>query len=86
MLLEADRVGALALKKLTSLTGLAPSSLVGLVKEDDGWKVTIEMVEKKSIPESLDILASYDVWLDGNGDLKGFTRSRLRRRSDTDQP
>jgi hypothetical protein len=41
------------------------------------------MIEKKSIPDSMDVLACYEVSLDGSGNIRDFSRVRLRRRGDT---
>ena len=71
-----------ARSELASLTGLEPSSTLGAVKEGDGWAVSVEMVEKRSLPDQLDILAMYKVSLDTDGNVKGFARKGMRRRMD----
>ena len=69
---------------LHGLTGLDISSIVGVEKEDDGWLVRIEVVEKHSIPDSMDILALYETRLDSDGNMQEFKRLRMRKRIDTD--
>lgn len=71
-----------ARSELANLTGLEPSSTLGAVKEGDGWAVSVEMVEKRSLPDQMDILAKYEVSLDAAGNVKGFTRKGMRRRMD----
>ena len=66
-----------------SLINLKPSSVMGISRSEDGWIVTIEMIEKKSIPDSMDVLGCYEVSLDGSGNIRDFSRVRLRRRGDT---
>jgi hypothetical protein len=66
------------------LIGLKLNSVVGITKRDEGWKVTVEMVEKESIPSSMDILGIYEVYLDKNGEIEGFERKALRKRIDTE--
>lgn len=83
--LGVDAVAKLAAEKLAALTGLKLSSVVGVLRDEAGWKVTVEMVEKKSIPEALDVLACYEVRVGEDGELLEFTRVRLRKRADTDQ-
>ncbi len=65
------------------LINLKPSSVMGISRNEDGWIVTIEMIEKKSIPDSMDILGCYEVTLDGSGSIRDFSRVRLRKRGDT---
>ena len=73
-----------AREELSKVTGLELSTTIGAVKEEKGWKVTLEMVEKHSIPDQMDILAVYDVILDNDGNVIEFNRVRLRKRADTE--
>jgi len=73
-----------AREELSKVTGLELSTTLGAVKEEKGWKVTIEMVEKHSLPDQMDILAVYDVILDNDGNMIEFNRARLRKRVDTE--
>ena len=74
---------ARAREELSSLTGLKPSSTLSTFKDERGWRVQVEMVEKNSIPESMDILASYEVLLDSDGKAIEFKRLGMRKRIDT---
>jgi len=73
-----------AREELSNITGLELSTTLGAAKEEKGWKVTIEMVEKHSIPDQMDILAIYEVFLDDDGNVIEFNRARLRKRVDTE--
>lgn len=73
-----------ARKELSKATGLEPSTTLGAVKEEKGWKVSVEMVEKHSIPDQMDILAIYEARLDDAGNLIEFNRKGLRKRIDTE--
>lgn len=68
---------------LASLTGLELGSTLAANREGEGWRVTIEGVEKHSLPDGMDILAAYDVVLDDEGNVAGFKRTGLRKRIDT---
>ncbi|MDP2934700.1 MAG: gas vesicle protein GvpO, partial [bacterium] len=57
---------------------------VGLKKEKDSWVITVEIIEKKSIPEGMDILGTYEVHLDAKGNLISYERKELRKRMDTE--
>lgn len=72
-----------AKEEIHRLTGLPFSTIVGVSQEEGGWRVGIEMVEKKSIPESQDILGHYEVRIDEGGRLIDFNRVGLRKRADT---
>ena len=73
-----------AKKQLADLTGFKEPAGVGLKKEKDGWVITVEIIEKKSIPEGMDILGTYEVHLDAKGNLISYERKELRKRMDTE--
>ena len=68
--------------ELCKLTGLKASSIIGIVNGDNEWRISIEMVEKESIPDQMDILATYEVSIDEEGNLLGFERKSMRKRGD----
>jgi hypothetical protein len=49
--------------------------------DDGGWKVTVELLELSRVPETDDIIGSYDVDVDENGTLLGYRRVRRYARS-----
>ena len=73
-----------ARKELAGLTGLDLSSTVGALQDEKGWRVTIELVEKHSTPDQMDILATYEALMDDDGNLLGFERKGMRKRMDTE--
>lgn len=73
-----------AREELGRLTGLELSSTLGTFKDERGWRVSVELIEKKSLPDSMDILALYEVLLDNDGHLLEFGRKKMRKRVDTD--
>lgn len=70
-------------KELNKLTGLEPATTLKIVKDEKGWHVLVEMVEKHSIPDGMDILATYEAILDDEGNLLEFNRGRMRKRMET---
>src|SRR5579884_60303 len=69
-----------ARSQLADLTGRAPESVLGLRKDDDGWKVTVELVELSRVPTSTDLLGCYVVTLGDDGELVGYERVRRYQR------
>ncbi len=74
-----------AKKQIADLTGFKEPAGVGLKKEKEGWIVTVEIVEKKSIPEGMDIIGTYGVGLDVKGNLLGYEKIAMRKRMDTEK-
>jgi len=74
-----------ATEQLAAVMGRRADSVSGLAREDDGWRVSVEVVELERIPPSTDVLATYEVQLDGEGDLVGYERTRRYVRSQADE-
>ncbi len=90
MLQETATMGArdIALKaksELQEITGLKPETVSKVLKGDQGWTVSIDLVEHKSIPESRDVLATYELQLDGDGTMLTYERVRRFIRGQTEE-
>jgi len=71
-----------AVEQIATLTGRTVEGVLGMRRDDDdGWAVTIELVELRRVPDSTDVLASYEVALDGAGELREYRRTRRYYRS-----
>lgn len=64
------------MRQLADLTGKRPEGIVGVEPGDDGWLVSVEVVEDRRVPSSTDLLASYEVELDLGGELLAYRRVR----------
>jgi len=65
-----------AKEQLAQLTGLTVDTVSGFVKRDEGWRVTVELVELKRIPDATDVLATYETVLDDEGNVLNYQRIR----------
>jgi hypothetical protein len=69
-------IAARAKDQLSALTGLKASTVSSLSHNEDGWHIVADLIELKRIPESSDILATYEVQLDEKGELISYQRTR----------
>ncbi len=60
------------------------NSIVSFSNVEDGYLVTLEALERKAIPETMDVLGLYELHLDTDGNVLEFSRIKLRKRGDTD--
>jgi hypothetical protein len=74
--IPAMKVAGKAAQQLAALTGREPEAVIGIRRTEDGWEVELEVVESRRIPDSTDILATYRVETDEQGDLMGYQRVR----------
>ena len=59
---------------LIDLTGRPCESVSSISRGEEGWNVVLEVVELERIPHSTDMLASYHVALDDEGELLRYER------------
>jgi hypothetical protein len=74
--LSAAEAGREGLLQITELTGKDPEGVTGVTRSQDGWLVTVEVVEDRRIPSSTDILSTYETEIDGDGELLSYRRVR----------
>ena len=65
-----------ASSQIAQLTGREPESVTGIEPTEDGWVVGVEVVEDRRVPSSADILATYEVECDADGQLISYRRIR----------
>ena len=73
-----------AKEHLMKITHLSIHNVTGVKKEKDGWRITVELLEKKSIPDAMDLFGIYEVMISDDGELVNFERKGIRRRGDVD--
>ncbi|MDQ3878879.1 MAG: gas vesicle protein [Actinomycetota bacterium] len=71
---------------IQELTGKRPEGVSAVNKSDDGgWTVAVDIVELSRVPASTDVLATYEVTLDGEGTLVDMERTRRYTRNQTSE-
>jgi hypothetical protein len=84
--MKAPQVVRRAIEQVAMLTGREIEGVNGLERsDDDGWVVTLEVVELRRVPDSTDVLGSYAVTLDSRGELEGYMRTRRYYRSQVEE-
>jgi hypothetical protein len=74
-----------ARRQLADLTGRPPEAVLGVARDDGGWKVEVETLELQRVPSTTDLLASYVLKLDDDGDLVEYHRGRRYLRGQPDE-
>jgi len=80
--MELREVSEKAKKELRAVMSLEFSSVTAAFKIEDGWRVTIELIERKAVPDTQDLLGLYEVRLDDDGRMVNFERKKMRHRAD----
>lgn len=75
-------MGEKGLEMITKLVKKQPESVISVQNEGKQWKVVTEVLERKAIPDTQDILGRYELKLNGKGELLNYKQIMLRRRCD----
>jgi hypothetical protein len=83
-----SRLALGAARDLADALGWEWEALIGLRRGSDSWTVTMDVVETHRVPSTTDVIAVYDIEVDGEGELLGYHRKRhyIRGRGDNDRP
>ncbi len=80
------RAARRAARHVLALTGREPENVVSVERDEDGWQVGVEVLELHRVPETTDILAVYEVTLDGRGELVRCQRGSRYQRASANGP
>jgi Gas vesicle synthesis protein GvpO len=65
---------------LDDLGDMEVERVTGVEVDDDGWRVNVEVLEMRRIPDTADILAKYEVRLTSGGQFLGYRQVGRRLR------
>lgn len=82
---DAAAAARAAGEHVLALTGREFEGIVSVERTDDGWRIGIELVETRRIPDTADILAVYEVETGDDGELRGLRRVRRYARGQLQQ-
>lgn len=74
-----------ARRALDDLGGMTVDRVIGVEADEDEWRVTVEVVELRRIPNTSDILARYEVQMSKAGKFRGYRQVARRLRSQTEE-
>lgn len=63
--------------------GRGLDGIIEVSRDDDNWRAVVEIIERRSVPDTQDILGQYEIELDESGEVIGYRRLEKYRRSDT---
>ena len=76
-----------AKQQLKELTGKDVEGVLGFRPSDNGgaWEALVEVVELRRVPETTDVLASYVLVLNEDGDVQEYRRTRRYYRNQVEE-
>jgi hypothetical protein len=79
--LPAAGAAEAGLRQIAALTGKPLEGVTGVQPTEEGWLVSVEVLEDRRVPSSGDILALYEAELDPDGALLAYRRARRYSRN-----
>ncbi|MFH8440259.1 gas vesicle protein [Streptomyces sp. NPDC018026] len=70
--------------QLAELTGMTAESVSSFEQTEEGWALEVEVLELERVPDTMSLMASYQVELDADGQLTGYRRARRYERGRAD--
>ncbi|MDH6438723.1 hypothetical protein M2158_007264 [Streptomyces sp. SAI-144] len=70
--------------QLAELTGMTAENVSSFEQTEGGWALEIEVLELTRVPDTMSLMASYQVELDPEGQLTGYRRVRRYERGRSD--
>ncbi len=83
--MNANEVIEKARKEFAGLGKTPADGITGLSKTEEGWAILLEALERKAIPDTMDVLGLYELRLDNDGHLLSLDRKKLRKRGETQE-
>jgi hypothetical protein len=85
---QSDDIGIIEIRdrvrdKTPELIGRELDGIIEIQSDNDGWNAIVEIIERRSIPDTQDILGRYEIQLDGAGTIRGYRRLSRYRRDET---
>ncbi len=68
--------------EITQLLKKEPESISSVEETEDGWIIHCDVLEKKSVPETFDLLKIFEFRLNQNAKITGFKEIKKIRRGD----
>lgn len=65
---------------LAEITGRKLDGITGVHREEEGWLILVELVEKDTPTSISDVLGTYEVRVDEQGNVIDYERKELRQR------
>jgi hypothetical protein len=79
-------IADLALAITKKYISKVPETVIDIKEKKEEWAVTVEVLERKAVPDTEDLLGRYVIRLNKNGELTGWSQIMIRKRSDRLMP
>lgn len=79
---DFTEISKTAMETIRQLVKREPLGVIGITKVSKGWEASVDVLERKAIPDTQDIIGNYLLTFDGKKELTGYKIVERRRRGD----
>ncbi len=65
-----------------SILNKKAEGITSITRDNGEWRVLVDVLERRAVPDTQDILSSYELKMTENLELTGYRRVGMRRRAD----
>ncbi|MFH1695213.1 MAG: gas vesicle protein GvpO [Candidatus Micrarchaeota archaeon] len=80
---DFEEIVRLSKETVGKLVNKEPLSVISLNQEKGDWVVVVEVLERKAVPDSQNLIGKYRLSFGKNKEFLGYKRIEIRKRSDT---
>lgn len=80
---DFEEIVKLAKETIVSLVNKEPLGVISLNQEKGDWVVVVEVLERKAVPDTQDLIGKYRLCFGKNKEFLGYKRIEIRKRGDT---
>ena len=84
--LSVDKITDLAMLAVKRYIAKEPETIISVGETDGEWRVIVEVLERKAVPNTQDLLGRYEVKFSMDGVLLGWSQRMVRKRADRMMP
>ncbi|MFH1337564.1 MAG: gas vesicle protein GvpO [Nanoarchaeota archaeon] len=77
-----NKIAVRAMEVIRDIVKKEPLSVISITKEGKNWHALVEVLERRAVPDTQNLIGIYKVNLDSENRLLGFGRTEVRRKSD----
>lgn len=71
-----------AFPQIKDLLSKEPETISSIERTEKGWRLQCEVLEKKAVPETFDLLKVFEFMLDNDARIQSFKQTKKIRRGD----
>lgn len=77
---QVKTIAQQAMRQIRELVQKKPLAVIAVEKEGTRWKALVEVLERKAIPDTQDIIGVYEILLTDSGELSSYKQVEKRHR------